>query len=297
MPVVYHGTSSEAAPLLVALGWPSLVVSCREDAEVAARRAAVRDGGVPVLLALEASLELVPTLSAVVDADPLALQVEAVLDPLDTAEARLGFAETAGIGDAVNGLLTVLDETHKTLRNALDVGAGGNAELPSATNLKRALRQMRGRDPDDDSPEERESDVDLEKARRKALRGLNNHVKKTTSVVKKHIDKLSKKHKMKGAKKGVVKPSAKKRTRPKKSDWAPRQKRVSDDHGTLGPTFSAPADVTVKGKLGGKPHTVNIKRGQQIKAGKGLGGFHLWTPGMRGTMIVNPSDRGKLVGR
>lgn len=290
----YVGVSSVAAPLLVATGWRGLRLECAAIAEVQARRAAFAEGGYPVVLRCEVTGgagDIPPGLSARADVDPLTLEVHDVLGDAPTALARLGFEETADVGGFVNGLLKVLDESHRAIRSAIDVGSGSSAELPSASMLKRAVREIRGRDPDGDDADEDFSgkakrDANHERARRRAKNGLNKFFKKTHKAVMKKIDGLAKK---KGVKKKVAP-----RKRPARSDWAPRGKKTESDKVAWSPAKKARVDTTVSGKLNGKKATLKILAGKTYRVAKTQEGLRVSRPGLRGVFIANPSDSGKL---
>lgn len=285
MATVYYGTSSEAAPILVATGWPKLRMFDINTARANARRASLVEGGVPVLLSLEAAqlnAELSGGLSIALEVHPLQLQVHSVVEDAATAAERLG-CETAGVGDFVNGLLKTLDEAHKGIRSAIDVGQGGTAELPSATMLKRTLREIQGKDPDDEDDEDKHRS-----AKRKADAGLRKFFKKTHKTVMKKIDRMRKKA---GVKK--PRPQANPRKRAPKSAWAPKGKKP-DDAVKWSATRKAKADLVVKGKLNGKPISLRIMAGKSYKVAKTKDGLRVSRPGLRGTFIANPSDAGKL---
>jgi hypothetical protein len=148
MPTVYIGTSELRAPLLVALGWKNLPVSTDVNvARAQARKAAVADLCVPVVLSLETrSVE-----TSGMDVGPSELRVHEVVSNAGLSlEQQMGFEFTAGIGDVVSGLLETLDNTHKAIRNALEVGQGGQATLPSFSDLRSAGRKLVGKSGDND---------------------------------------------------------------------------------------------------------------------------------------------------
>lgn len=285
----YVGVSSEAAPLLVAMGWPKLRIDCLEVASTNARRAALQEGGYPVLLAVEVPHELVPGLSVSMAVDPLQLRAHAVLPDAPTALERLGFSETAGVGDVVNSLLQVLDESHKAIRSAIDVGQGGSAELPSAKMLRRTLREILGKDPDGDDEDAHN------RARRKANRGLRKFFSKTKKHVMKNLDGLRKKAGVKKATKprGPKRPAPDTRKRAKKSDWAPKGKKA-EDKVKWSPAKKASTNLVVEGTLNGKKMTLKIMAGKSYRVAKTQEGVRVSRPGLRGVFIASPSSAGKL---
>lgn len=144
MTTLYVGTSSARAPYLVALGWKNLTVT--PDVAFArrmARIAAIEDACDGVVMAVDSPGEVAGSITSIDVTPGDAVPVE-VTDG-DTPEERLGFDETAGgVSDVVSGLLSILDQTHSTVRNMIDVGKGdANVELPHLRELKDRWDQQR----------------------------------------------------------------------------------------------------------------------------------------------------------
>lgn len=158
---LYVGTSVIRAPLLAAIGWSNLAMTASiEEARRQARVASVEDACDGVVMAAYVAGELAGDGITAVEVTPGSLDPVEVTTG-DTPEERLGFGETAAsVGGIVSGLLSILDQTHSTIRNAIDVGMGANAELPHFSDLKRAANKLRGKNEDDDAQAENDAKDD-----------------------------------------------------------------------------------------------------------------------------------------
>ena len=244
----------------------------------------------------------------------------------------LGIPVTAGFGDLINGLVNVLDETHKTVRNILDVGQGGNAEIPS---IKDAYEYMHDKVVDHNSkkkktkkskPPKQAKDPNAQKALPKPKKikqgaagaGEPKHpqhddaVSALKNLGHKHADAdaavstATKKLGVKAPLNNLIKEAISSTRKPDKNDQnaKPSDGKDAKKPGTAVTTTKPAAskdgskiaskDVKVSGKFNGKAATTTVHKGTSYRLVKVQGGTQLIRKGGRGTFILDAGDVGKL---
>jgi biotin carboxyl carrier protein len=152
----------------------------------------------------------------------------------------------------------------------LDVGQGGNAQVPTIEELRDAYRMVRG-----------DIGQRLDRIRAAYRKGLR-RLKRAVAPVKQAQQQANPKTGPRKAPKAPT-PKAPKAPRASKSGKAPRPVRKV-----------ASRDITISGKINGRNATTTISRGQKYRVERQGNDVHLVMPGLFGKFIVNPGDVGKL---
>lgn len=313
---MYLGTSAERAAYLLAMGWDSaLPYTSLEDARIQATKHALVDGGYGVVIQVADSALHIDTLPV----DALATY-EVVSQELPL-QSRLGYAETADLGGVLSGLLTVFKTAHDHLINAINTGRGEkDAGISDAfrglhekiQDRKRradrdaARKNRKGKSNDDDDWDDDDLDDALDDIKNAAKKSkYDKDVQRKVAKVHKHLQQMRQKFKklksmtQKPAAKVPPKAVVKKAPLKKGPVKKPLAKNKPLNRRPVGkpanPTRTARKDVTVRGKINGRPATTTVRKGMPYKLVKTPKGLVLRRKsGGHGIFVVSPSDAGKL---
>ena len=275
---MYIGTDSATARRLLGQGTDVTPCHTIEQARLHATAAALQRGGLPVVLkvssaAFHGDFFLASQLSvAEVDRRPLVDR----LPPL---------GETADLGGALTGLLSLLHTVHNHVVNVVKTGKG-ESDAQVSDSLQR-LRDAARRKLDGDGDDEYRGGLFGKPAKLKKKKVA------PKPIGKQHLNTINQiQQKMGKISQGIntVHKTVKKAARVAKPARVVKPSTVIQRPKPM----KAKTHVTVRGTINGKPSSTTVKQGTSYHLLKGPSGTSLRRRGGRGVFIVHPKDLGKL---